>query len=333
MDSLIFLEKIGRAKQPQPLYVLHGDEDFLKRQVLQALRTLALGQDGDEFGMSTHAGDKAEFAAVRDELETIPFLSPRRLVIVENADPFVTRNRPALEKYVTQLPKTGVLVLDVKSWPATARLAKLIDGNVTISCKALPGARLPQWCIQWAATHQGKQLTVPAANLLVELIGADMGQLDQELTKLGIYVGAAEKIDQGDVDKLVGSSRAEDVFKIFNAIAEGRAKEALSILERLFDQGEDPIRILAAFGWQLRRLAQAWRLNQQGQPVPRALEMAGVPPFGIRSGEQQMRHLGRRRLDRLYDWLLETDQGLKGGSPLPPRTLLERLVVRLARKN
>jgi DNA polymerase-3 subunit delta len=47
--------------------------------------------------------------------------------------------------------------------------------------------------------------------------------------------------------------------------------------------------------------------------------------------EQQLRHLGRRRLDHLYDWLLETDQGLKGGSQLSPRILLERLVVRLAR--
>src|SRR5205085_9400257 len=98
-----------------------------------------------------------------------------------------------------------------------------------------------------------------------------MGQLDQELTKLAIYVGKADKIDQGDVDKLVGSSRAEDVFKIFGAIAEGQPNQALTILEGLFDQGEEPIRILAAFGSQLRRLAQAWRLNQQGQPVPRAL--------------------------------------------------------------
>jgi DNA polymerase-3 subunit delta len=45
-----------------------------------------------------------------------------------------------------------------------------------------------------------------------------------------------------------------------------------------------------------------------------------------------MKHLGRRRLGKLYDWLMEVDLGLKGGSLLPPRTLLERLVVRLARK-
>jgi DNA polymerase-3 subunit delta len=37
------------------------------------------------------------------------------------------------------------------------------------------------------------------------------------------------------------------------------------------------------------------------------------------------------RLDKLYDWLLETDGGLKGGNPLPERLQLERLVVRLAK--
>ena len=56
-----------------------------------------------------------------------------------------------------------------------------------------------------------------------------------------------------------------------------------------------------------------------------------MPPFGRAAAEKQMRHLGRRRLGRLYDWLLQTDLGMKGCSPLPPRTLFERLVVELAR--
>ena len=36
MDSLTFLERLDKAK-PQALYVLHGDEQFLKRQVQQAI--------------------------------------------------------------------------------------------------------------------------------------------------------------------------------------------------------------------------------------------------------------------------------------------------------
>ena len=72
MDSLTFLERAPKGK-PQPLYVLHGDEDFLKRRVLEALGSFVLGKDGDEFSVSTHPGDKAAFATVYDELQTVPF--------------------------------------------------------------------------------------------------------------------------------------------------------------------------------------------------------------------------------------------------------------------
>src|SRR5262245_8118335 len=221
MDSLAFLERAPRLK-PQPLYVLHGDEDFLKRQVLRALRTLVLGADADDLGVSTHAGDRATFAAVADELETVPFFSRRRLVVVENADPFVSRHRALLEKSVGRLPATGTLVLDVKSWPSNTRLAKLVEADQTLVCKAPPAYRLPQWCVQWAEARHGKQLSAAAAALLVELVGPEMGLLDQEILKLTVYVGAAAQIDTADVDTLVGSSRAENTWKIFDALAGGK---------------------------------------------------------------------------------------------------------------
>jgi hypothetical protein len=50
MDSLAFLGSASRKLQP--IYVLHGDESFLKRQVLAALRARVFGADGDEFGYS-----------------------------------------------------------------------------------------------------------------------------------------------------------------------------------------------------------------------------------------------------------------------------------------
>lgn len=328
MDALAFLERAAKS-QPLPIYVLHGDEDFLKRQVLAALQTVILGS-GDSFGLSTHAGDKATYAAVHDELQTLPFLAPRRLVVVEQADPFVSEHRALLEKYVTAPAPSGTLVLDVKTWPATTKLAKMLDSNATIVCKELPPAKLPEWCIGWAGRQYQKQLAAPAARLLVDLVGSELGLLDQELAKLATYAGKSERIELNDVDTLVGRSRTQDAWKIFDAIGNGQPKEALGILERLLDQGENPIGLLGAFSWQLRPLAQAYRMNQLGRSLAAAMAEAGIPPFRLRSAEQLLRHLGRRRAEFLYDWLLETDLGLKGSSALPERTQLERLVVRLS---
>jgi DNA polymerase-3 subunit delta len=330
MDSLAYLDRKKRGPVP-PIYVLHGDEAFLKRRVLHTIRGQIFGGDDDAFGLTSFAGDKAEFATVRNELETLPFLSPRRLVVVDNADPFVTKFRAVLEKFVTEAATGGTLVLDVRTWPANTRLAKLVDADSTIVCKAPAAFRLPDWCVRWAAAHYEKELANTAARLLVDLVGADMGQLDQELAKLATYVGTKSRIGQDDVDRLVGNSREENTFKLFDAMASGNPSSALGMLERLFGQGEDPMRLLGAFSYQLRKLAMAHDLMQRGQSLSAALGELQVPPFARQGVEQQLRHLGPERAGRLYDWLLQVDLGMKGSSSLSPRLLMERLLVRLSR--
>jgi DNA polymerase-3 subunit delta len=252
-------------------------------------------------------------------------------VLVEGADPFVTRERAWLEKYVAAPAASGILVLDVQSWPSNTRLAKLLPDGATLVCKSPAAARLAGWCRAWCKSTYEKELAAAAAELLVDLVGAEMGRLDQELAKLTLYVGSAPRIESADVDTLVGNSREENTWKIFDLIGSGRPKEALALLERLFQQGDDPFKTLGAFSHSLRGLTRAARLNARGVPLAAALGQAGIPPFAHRTAEAQMRHLGRRRIDRLYDWLLQTDLGFKGSSPLSPRMLLESLVVRLAR--
>ncbi|MGE3808192.1 MAG: DNA polymerase III subunit delta [Gemmataceae bacterium] len=331
MDALDFIDSPPKGKL-QPIYVLQGDEAFLKRESLLALRRYVFGDTSDDMGYSSHAGDKATFAEVVDELETLPFLSQRRLVAVENADPFVTKHRGLLEKYVAEPSKSGILVLDVKTWQATTKLAKAVPAAGVVLCKAPPPYKLPEWCMRWSFARQGKQIPLPAARLLVDLTGTEMGVLDQEIAKLAIYVGDGPRIEQADVDLLCGGGRSAKIFNHFDLLADKKPNEALSLLDQLFDQGEEPIRMLGAFSLQLRRLAQVARLVRLGQSLSAASDQAGIPSFpAARQGcEKQLRHLGRARVDQLYDWLLEVDLGMKGSSQLAPRTLLERLIARMA---
>ena len=329
MEALLFLS--SAKANLGPLYVVHGDEAFLKRQVIRALRQRALGDNADEQSISTYAGEKAVFAEVFDDLDTVPFFDPKRVVIVENADPFVTKYRGELEKRLAHLPVTGLLILDVKTWAANTRLAKMVGETASVVCKALDSKVLPKWCSDWCAKQYQKQLPADAAMLLTELVEPEMGLLDQELLKLSIYIGAKPKIEFADVDKLVGNNRAQDIWKMFDAIAAGNVRDALAIVDRLFDQGEEPLRIVGAMSWQLRKLAQATRFSTQGMSLGAALAKAGL--FKARPAEAQVKHLGRRRLDRLYDWLLQINMDLRGNSPLPARTLFERFLLKLARKN
>ena len=63
------------------------------------------------------------------------------------------------------------------------------------------------------------------------------------------------------------------------------------------------------------------------------MDAAKVPawPKARESLRAAVRHLGRRRLEKLTEWLTEINLGLKGGNSLPERVQVERLVVMLAR--
>jgi len=340
MDAMSFLEKASKSKR-QPVYALIGDEDFLKRRARAAIISSVLGDADPAFAVSVYTGERLDFSTIRNDLDTPSFLAPCRVVIVENADTkphpqvdaFLSVHRAALEKYAAAPSTVGVLILDVKSFPETTKLAKAIPDAAKISCKAPYENTLPKWCVGWAKATHGKRITFEAAELLVDLVGPAMGLLDMELGKLATAVGAVAAIEPADVDRLVGRSAGADVFRILDAIGDGKPKAALAILEQLFTEGEDPMAVIGPMTAQLRKLAAVGRGVAGRESLGQAMDNAGIPRWEkARVGcEKQVKWLGLRRLAALTDWLVEINFGLKGGNALPERVQVERLIVKLAR--
>lgn len=335
MDALAFLK--AKTAPRHPVYALVGDEDFLKRHVRERVIAAALGDEDPSFAVGVYSGDALDFSTARNELETLPFLAPCRVVVVEEADKFVTENRPALEAYAAKPSSVGVLVLDVKTFPETTKLAKALPDAAKIACKTPPAYKLydlKPWLVDWAKTAHKKKLAPDGAELLLDLVGSSMGMLDQELGKLAVAVGAKTDISADDVDRMVGRSKAADVFRILDLIGDGKPGAALSVLEELFTEGTDPMGVMAPLTAQLRKLALVGRLHLgEGMSLGPAMDAAAVPTWGGKrqAFERQLKHLGRRRLDKLTDWLVEINFGLKGGNALPERVQVERLIVMLAR--
>ncbi len=335
LDAMAFLERGGKVAR-QPVFVLSGEEEFLKRRARDAIVAGLLGDADGEFAVSAYAPDKLDITTVRNELDTLPFLAPLRIVIVESADPFVTEHRLALEKYFVSPSKVGVLILEVKTFPETTKLAKALPDAAKIVCKPYSPYKLDEveaWCVKWCDSRHHRKLTADAAAALVERVGPQLGLLDQELGKLAVAIGARKQVTPEDVEAFVGRSRAANVFRILDAIGEGKPGEAFGILGELLEEGEAGLAILGTLTAQLRKLSTVGRLIAAGQSLGPAMDAAGVPkwPQARQSVERQLRHLGRARLLRIADWLVEINLGLKGGSPLPERLQLELLLVKLAR--
>lgn len=331
MHAIEFLKQ-EPDRECRPVYAVYGDETYLRREVAHQIVRQALGPEADELAVVRFPGEKTPLADVLDELRTLPFLSRRRVVIVEDADAFVTAHRAELEAYVARPSATGVLVLAVKTWMATTKLAKLVQQTgVAVECKTPRADGLVRWLVEMAKHRFDATLTGPAAHLLVELVGPELSLLASEVEKLATYVGEKLTIHREDVARMVGAGRIETIWKTIEAATTGKTAEALGDIDRLLATGESPVGYLGAITYTLRRIYHAGQMRIAGRDLEQACQEADIRPYMVKMTAEQHKHLGRQRVNRLPAMLLQADLDLKGSSSLSPQAVLERLLIELAR--
>lgn len=334
--------------------VVFGDEGFLKQQVLQHVKRTVLGAEETDMPVATFDGPNCQWRDVHDEISTLSLFGDNepRIGIVADADSFVTKNRDRIEDYVGKSKTSGILVLDVTTWPSNTRLYKAIGkiGN-QIDCRAPQNAKgrgkgiderkIEKWLVQWAKSQHQISLGTSAASHLLDHIGPEFGLLDQSLAKLALFVDTDGKVYPEMIDDVVGGWRTKSIWDTIDAAIDGNAHEALTQLDHLFKSGDHPQALFGQISWSLRRFAAATEIFVRAQrtkspmSLNQALQQAGFrdwPKGAIDSAHNKMKKMGRDRASKLYHWLLETDLALKGSHSQPERArfILEQLFIKVA---
>jgi len=306
------------------VYVLHGDDAYLLDAHRREITNHVVGDADPQVCISSFDAS-AELADVLDELRTLPFLAPRRLVIVRDADSFVTAHRQALERFLQAPPSSATLLLLVAHWNARTRLAKLIGkiGHVT-DCSLPATTGLPRWLAQ-AAKRRGKKLAPDAAALLAEWVGRDLAALNNEMEKLSLYAGDRAAITIEDVCAVVTASAGPAAFDLTNAITAADLPAALKALGGMLRKRGDEFKTLGMVAWHLRRAMLAKELLQAGQSPRQAL-----PPMPPHARNAFLALLNRRSLSAFrldFRRLIRADLRMKSGAK--PAAALQELLASL----
>ena len=251
-------------------------------------------------------------AAVR----TLPMMSPRRVVIVSQAEAMLQpkRESDAAERALEQLqalfdrpePMT-TLVLVAETLDKRTRIYKALTKSATlVDCGSpIDVASAARW-VKTRVEAMHVEIDPQGARVLAALAGfpeqpsakgrtGDVKRLRGEVDRLLLYALGQKKISMDDVRAMAGPAALQDDWAMANAIEDGRTPEALRQLALMLDSGAAPEQILGQLGWLVR---------------------AKFP------------HAAPDSLSGAVDSLFRTDHDLKrsGGDP---RVLLERLVVEL----
>src|SRR5688572_1552933 len=205
----------------KPVYALVGADSFLQ---LQKLAEIARELPADA-QRSDYDGETAELADVLDELRSFAMFGGGKLLVVRDADTFVSRYREQLEDYLESPANSSTLVLRLSSLPATQRIHKRIAKIGAIESCA-PPKDLAKWVVERARAAHKLAVGTDAAHALVDMIGDDLGRLDMELAKLALQ-SEGGKVNAGDVATSVVFQREREMWDLTNALAAGDAAEAM----------------------------------------------------------------------------------------------------------
>jgi DNA polymerase-3 subunit delta len=288
---------------PKPVYALIGDDSYLQ---LQQLASLAADFPADAQRIDID-GERAELAEVFDELRSFAMFGGSKIVVMRNADAFITKFREQLEDYLAAPSSSATLVMRVASLPSNQRIYKAIaKAGQIVQCAPPKDRELPKWIIDHAKRAHKVTVSQDAAMQLADLIGCDLGRLDSELAKLALMKDDG-RIDVKDVAGSVSFQREQEMWDMTNALAAGDAAEALQRWRHLVQL--DPSTEFRAVTWLAMWLEEVGAILSGGNTSKLQWKYRDRLPQVI----QTAKSLGKRQHARAVDLLAEMDKRSKSG--------------------
>jgi DNA polymerase III subunit delta len=310
---------------------LYGNDAFSSRRKVAEIKQKYLNSDKSGSGLSVFDCDPASRAGTADRnvvkkimstAFTANLLSPKRLIVVEN----MLINLPVEEQKVIQefLKKKGKSLIEdtdvvIVFWEnvqpkKSGTLYKFLEKNAkSQKFEKLSGVKLQQLVLKNLASIDAEaKISKSALEKLIVYCGEDNFVLFSEIQKLAAYTDG-KMIEEKDVELLVRAKIDGNIFAMVDAIGANNKKQALGLLHKHLEKGDDPFYILSMFFYQFRNMLKVADLREQGVPEYEIARMTKLHPFVVKKSLSQVSRLPLVKLKTIYRKLGELDTDIKTG--------------------
>ena len=313
----------------RPAYLIAGSEPLYRDDAVRGLRERVLGTGPADFNFDRLDGSQATPGELVDAVRALPVMADRRLVVLREPESRRGAKGQALTEALVEVvaelggrggdPET-VLVVQASKVDKRSKWVKAFKAPaVLVVCDPPKGAKALVAFIKEEAKRRGLRLGAGAAEALAEATGPQLLLLRNELEKAALLAGPDEKIERRHVLEGSADLADEPIWDLTDAIGEGRAADALSVLGKLQGGGAPGPVLLASLAGHFRKLARA-----------RAGGRLSGHPFAVQKLERQAKRYTPRRLRQCLDAVHDVDEILKGQGNVAPDLALERLVLGLS---
>ena len=321
------VEKSLESQSFSALYFFFGEEPYLINQAVNYLKVCALHGGAADFNFNSYYASDVEISQVRDEVETLPMMAPRRVVLLREVQDLTDKEWAQLEPlFETPVDSTVFMLVGGKIDKRKKFYKHLYEQAVHVEFKKPFENQIPGWIRHICKGHE---LTISdeAIQLVHRLVGNQLTEIESEVVKLRDFLGDRKNVELEDVAQCVSKKREENVFDLTEKIAEGDRVQSLVQLVQLLDQGQSEIGIISLVARHMRILLMIKQGSDQGLAGQRLATFAQVPTYYLQDYVQQARRWSVKKLENSLLILAETDKALKS-SPLSSHIWLENMILK-----
>lgn len=300
-----------KSGQFKKIYLLYGDEAYLKKQYKDKLKN-ALVQPDDTMNFTVYEGKDTNPKEVIDLSETLPFFADRRVILIENSG-FFKGSCEELAEYMAQVPDTTLFLFVEEEVDKRSKLYKAVkNAGKIVEFTTQTEELLTRWILA-RLKKEGKNITGSVMQLFLSKTGTDMGNIDRELEKLICYCMDKNVIEAADVEAVTTEQTTNKIFDMVNAIAEHNQKKALDLYYDLLTLKEPSMRIMFLISRQFQILLNIKDMAGKGFDNNTMAQKAGIPPFAVRRNVTQAKGFTMQQLKQAIRDGVDFEEAVKTG--------------------
>ena len=313
-----------KSGQYKKVYLLYGEESFLKQSYKKKLKEAVAGDDTMNYNYFEGKGlDVNELISLSD---TMPFFSDKRLIIIEDSGFFKTSSE-ALADYLPMIPDTTCIVFVEDAVDKRNRLFKKVkELGHAAEMKRQDSSQLARWAGTILAQN-GRKITGSSMNLFLERTGDDMENIRMELEKLISYTMGSDVVTTEDVEAVTTVQVTNKIFDMVNAIVTRKTRLAMDLYEDLLTLKEPPMRILFLIARQFNQLLLVKEMTAKGTDRGTIASKLKIPPFVAGKVSAQAGAFTREQILSYVKGCVEAEEAVKTGK-MNDRMAVELLITR-----
>lgn len=300
--------KSGQLKQ---VYLLYGEEDYLRSQYRDKVKKALTGDD-DSMNYHYFEGKDIPVGEIIDLAETLPFFADRRVILIENSGLF-KHGGESLAEYLASPAESAYFVFAEKEVDKRSKLYKAVSTKGrAIEFKTPDEGVLKRWVLGMLK-KENKNITERDLELFLEKTGTNMENICRELEKLLCYCMDQDVITGADIGEICTRQVNNQIFDMINAIADKKQKQAMGLYYDLLTLKEPPMRILFLLARQFNMLLQVKALKKKGHDNKSIGEAVGLPGFIAGKYVTQAGRFSTEDLKKAVTDCVEAEEAVKTG--------------------